>query len=137
MNVEVGKEFELTKHREFNEQDEMVREDTFVVSDEYLQTTFSNMFSESYDNINLFLDAYDPEIEGKALYEQAFKDDQLIYDDIRSIDKDRLIVILCNTLQELQEKTFEMHNDEFKSYMKNEIGVKEREWDVIARELKF
>jgi hypothetical protein len=130
--MKVENELELTKHREYNDHEEMIREDTFVVSDEYLQTAFSNMFSKTYDDVNQFLDAYDPEIEGQELYKQAFEDDELILDDIMSIDKERLTVILYNTLEEMKEKQFDMDNDAFKSYLRKEIGVTEREWVVIS-----
>lgn len=71
-------EFQLNRQWILNEtDDEIIGEKNFVVSAEYFATIFNKLFPEE-QNVEIFLDVYEPEYDGEKIYQQALLDNQII-----------------------------------------------------------
>lgn len=62
------------------ETDETIGETNFVVSHEWVEELFNKMYANKYDNLEEFLDAYEPEVDGEFIYQKAIKDGVLLED---------------------------------------------------------
>ncbi len=82
MRLTINIEFELTKEKVYDE-DNIVREEyTFVVSAEWLSKLYDEHIAKLFDyedyTLDEFLDMYDEEIEGAAIYCIAKKQGEII-----------------------------------------------------------
>ena len=72
MQITFNVQYELTKEKVYDELNEVVQEYTFVVSAEWLSKLYNehliNMFHYEDYTLCEFLDMYDEEIEGTAIY---------------------------------------------------------------------
>lgn len=75
-------EFELNFGYIYNEDEEIVGEKNFVVSAQWLFANIGkvckNVVLETEQDIDNFLNWYDPENDGRAIFEAALVDDALI-----------------------------------------------------------
>lgn len=75
-------EFELNFGYIYNNDGEIVGEKNFVVSAEWLFENIGNICKnvvlETEQDINDFLNWYDPEEDGRAIFEEALCDDALV-----------------------------------------------------------
>ena len=72
MRVYFEVEYELTKEKIYNDENEVIREYVFVVDAAWLKDLYENHLIKmfGYDGFALddFLDMYDPDVEGVAMY---------------------------------------------------------------------
>ena len=75
MQIEFSVEYELTKEVIYDDDIEIVAEYTYIVSAEWLTKLYREhliyMFDLQEVDFDEFLDTYDPEVEGTAIYHLA------------------------------------------------------------------
>lgn len=78
MNIE----YELNRAWIYDDDEDTVGETNFVVSAEWLINTFNKLNNEKkftceYEDLEDFLDSYEPEIDGELIYQCAIKERKL------------------------------------------------------------
>lgn len=72
MQIEFNVEYELTKEVVYDEGNEPIQEYTFIVPAEWLSQIYKDHLTKMFDyegwSLDDFLDTYEPEIEGTAIY---------------------------------------------------------------------
>ena len=126
----VDVQLELSRHNEYCNCGELIKDKTFIIPMSYLEKKFPETFGDMFESIDQFLDVYDSETDGVRLFNLALEDKELI-DSMQSIDKDGLLKIARNTLVEVYRTNFYPDTDGFKDYLIKEIGVTEEEWKLI------
>lgn len=76
MNIEC--EHELNRRWIYDEE-EIIGETNFIVPTKWLKETFDNLNNDNqficyYDNLNDFLETYEPETDGELIYQKAIAD---------------------------------------------------------------
>lgn len=75
MKITVIKELELNRAWIYDG-DEIVGETNFVIDENYFISIFHELFPDE-DDIDDFLDSYEPEADGEKIYERALADGKL------------------------------------------------------------
>lgn len=92
MKVTFNVEYELIKDRVYDEDIEIVAEYTYVVPAEWLRNLYTehliNMFHLEEVDFDDFLDIYDPEVEGTAIYYLAKSQRKIIEEGWSAIAND-------------------------------------------------
>ena len=82
MKLTINVEFELVKEKIYDDDIEVIAEYTYVVSGEWLSETYKNHIVKMFDyegvSLDEFLDVYDPDIEGTAIYHLAKEEGEII-----------------------------------------------------------
>ncbi len=82
MQVEFYVEYELTKEVVYDDDIEIIAEYTYIVSAEWLSKLYKEHLVKMFNCEDLdfeeFLDVYDPEVEGTAIYHLAKSEGQII-----------------------------------------------------------
>lgn len=82
MQINFNVEYELIKDRVYDDEIEIVAEYTYVVPAEWLRNLYKEhlikMFHLEETDFDDFLDIYDPEIEGTAIYHLAKSQGKII-----------------------------------------------------------
>lgn len=78
MNIE----YELNRAWIYDDEEDTIGETNFVVSAEWFINTFNKLNNEKkftceYENLEDFLDSYEPETDGELIYQCAIKDGML------------------------------------------------------------
>ena len=76
MNIEF--EYELNRGWIYNKE-RIIGETNFIVPTNWLKETFDNLNNDNqfichYDNLNDFLETYEPETDGELIYQKAIAD---------------------------------------------------------------
>ena len=82
MSITMEIEYELNRAWIYDDEEDTVGETNFVVSSGWLVNTFDKLNNErkfvcEYEDIEDFLDSYEPEIDGELIYQCAIKDGML------------------------------------------------------------
>lgn len=76
MNIEVTFQYELNRGYIYDEDGETIGENNFVISADYLDRIFLELFPcEDFDE---FIDWYEADSEGDAIYQRALEDNEII-----------------------------------------------------------
>ena len=67
-------EYELNRAWIYNEERDVIGETNFVVPADWLKELYDKEFSDKYTDFELFLEAYEPEVEGGFIYQKALED---------------------------------------------------------------
>ena len=82
MNLTINIEFELVKERIYDDDIEAIAEYIYVVSGEWLSEIYRNHIVKMFDyegvDLDEFLDVYDPDVEGTAIYYLAKEEGEII-----------------------------------------------------------
>lgn len=82
MKLTINVEFELVKEKIYDDDIEVIAEYTYVVSGEWLSETYKNHIVKMFDyeevSLDEFLDVYDPDVEGTAIYYLAKEQGEII-----------------------------------------------------------
>ena len=79
--ITFGLEYELNRGWIYDDENgDAIGEINFVVPGEWLKILFEEHYRKQYDDIEQFLDAYEPETEGEFIYNKAIEDGKLIED---------------------------------------------------------
>lgn len=73
-------EYELNRAWVYDKDNETIGETNFVVPVEWLVNLFEKYYRDEYGDFEMFLDVYEPEMEGEFIYQKAIEDDVLIED---------------------------------------------------------
>ena len=82
MSITMEIEYELNRAWIYDDKEDAIGETKFVVSAEWLVNTFDKLNNErkfvcEYEDIEDFLDSYEPEADGELIYQCAIKDGML------------------------------------------------------------
>ena len=81
MKIELEKiEIEMNRGWLTDEDGEAIGEINFVVPATWLIDLFDTHYSSKYENIDDFLDVYEPEVEGEFVYQKAIENGTLVED---------------------------------------------------------
>ena len=76
MNIE----FELNRAWVLDEAEEVIGETNFAVPAGWLKELYDKTYASEYNSLDEFLEVYDPETEGKYIYDAAIRDNVLVED---------------------------------------------------------
>ena len=76
--LEINVEYELNYKWIIDEDGEIIGEANFVVPAEWLRELHDNKYADTYEYFDEFIEFYDPETDGKFIYQEAIKDNVLI-----------------------------------------------------------
>lgn len=79
-NIPVTNEIQLNRRYDYDENDEIIGQQAFVVTEDYARKIYDKLFAHRYGSFEDFLDAYIPETEGQTIYERAIDDNALLDD---------------------------------------------------------
>lgn len=80
MKIDFSVEYELVREYTLDSEGEREMEYTFVVDAGWFKSAWDEVFSyvfKDYDDIEEFLDVYDPELEGEMIYTYATLNGQI------------------------------------------------------------
>ena len=81
LSMKIGVEFELNRGWIYdNEGEEIIGETNFVVPSKWLMELFNKNFVNDYFDFDVFLDVYEPEVDGEFIYQKAIEDGVLVED---------------------------------------------------------
>lgn len=83
MKINMTIELELNRAWVYNKDGEVIGETNFIVSGEFAKKAFQKLNSEhklvcEYSDFEEFIETYEPETDGEALYQMALAENQLI-----------------------------------------------------------
>ena len=67
-------EYELNRAWIYDEERDVIGETNFVVPADWLKELYDKEFSDKYTDFELFLESYEPEVEGEFIYQKALED---------------------------------------------------------------
>ena len=76
--IPVTNELQLNRRWEYDNDGETIGQHAFVVTEDYAKKVYEELFADRYDSFKDFLDVYEPETEGQAIYDKAAADGVLI-----------------------------------------------------------
>ena len=79
-NIPVTNEIQLNRRYDYDENDEIIGQQAFVVTEDYARKIYEKLFAHRYRSFEALLDVYTPETDGQTLYERAVDDNALIDD---------------------------------------------------------
>lgn len=86
MNIEVTFQYELNRGYIYDEDDETIGENNFVISAYYMNRIFPELFPG--EDLEDFLDWYDADEEGDVIYQRALEDGEIIEEFTTYYDKE-------------------------------------------------
>ena len=76
--IPVTNEIQLNRLWDCDEDGEPIGQHAFVVTEDYAKKVYNELFADRYESFEEFLDVYEPETEGQAIYDRAIADGVLI-----------------------------------------------------------
>ena len=73
-------EYELNRAWIYDEERDVIGETNFIVPADWLKELYDKEFSDKYINFELFLEAYEPKVDGGFIYQKALEDNVLVED---------------------------------------------------------
>ena len=73
-------EYELNRAWIYDEERNTIGETNFVVPADWLKELYDKEFSDKYTDFELFLEVYEPQIDGEFIYQKALEDNVLVED---------------------------------------------------------
>lgn len=80
MSFTIEFEYELNREWINDEDGEPIGETNFVVPTKWLKELYNKEFADKYSDFEMFVDWYEPEIDGELIYQKAIADGVLMED---------------------------------------------------------